>query len=134
MVRFMNADAPICGDIFATFSNMDHLLECKNRHFFKSEFIPKEGKFDAKTQYLVEILNAVSPIWFEVRVHKYKDSDGNWCDWNWAERFDEFNEELKKFYTKSFEPVKNVSDIDKTVLYVLRKGNRFMRCIILDIK
>lgn len=134
MVRSRNADAPICGDIFAFFTNIDHLLECQNRHFFKPELIPAEPKFDAKKQYLVEILYAVSPIWFEARVHKCRDLNGNWYDWNDAERFDEFNEKLKQHYTKSFAPVEKPNDIDKTRLYVLRKGNKFMRCIILDTK
>lgn len=134
MVRSMNVDSAICDDISVSYTNIDHLLECKYRHLFTSELIPKEPKFNTNTQYLVEILHIVSPVWFEVRIHKYKDAAGEWCNWNFAEHFEGFNEELKKFYTESFAPVKNISDVDKTVLYVLRKGEKFMRCIILDIK
>lgn len=135
MARSMNIDSPLCYDISANCTNIDHLLECKYRHFFTSEMIPNEPKFVENTQCLVEILHAVSPICFEVRIHKYKDaSNESWCSWKSAELFDGFSKELNKFHAKSFTSVENISDADKNILYVLRKTNEFMRCTILDIK
>lgn len=134
MARNMNVDSPICFNVSANYTNIDHLLECKYRHFFKSEMIPEETKFVENAQCHVEILHATSPIWFEVRIHKYKDSNGSWCSWNSAELFDAFSKELNEFHAKSFCSVENISDADKNILYVLRNGNKFMRCTILNIR
>lgn len=134
MARNMNADAPICLEIASNFKNIDHLLECKYRHCFKPEMVPNVPKFVENTQCLVELLNTLSPISFEMRIHKYKDSNGIWCTWNSSDRFDKFSKELNEFYAKSFILVQNVSDVDGNALYVLRKGDKFMRCTILEIK
>lgn len=135
MARNMNTDSPLCFDISANFSNIDHLLECKYRHYFTSEMIPTVPKFVENIQCLVEILHVASPVWFEVRIHKYKDSsNGSWCSWNSSEQFDDFSDKLNQFHTKSFCSVENILDADKNILYVLRKGHKFMRCKILDIK
>lgn len=130
----MSDAAPICVDISANFTNIGHLLECKNRHFFTSEVVPKDRQFSDNTRYLVQILDAVSPIWFAVRIHKYEDSNGNWCDCNAAELFDEFDAQLHEFHANSFVAVENISVADRSILYVLRKGKKFMRCAISDTK
>lgn len=133
-MHFKNADARICDGIYAGVRNASHLLECKYRHFFKSELKPEKPQFTANTKYLVEVLYALSPVWFEVRIHMEKDLTGNWWDWNSANHFDEFNEALKKDCLKSFKPVENVADLDKNVMYVLRAGKIFKRCTIWDIE
>lgn len=130
----MSDATQICADISANFTNIAHLLECKYRHLFTSEVFPKELQFSADTRYLVEILHAMSPIWFAVRIHKYKDSNGNWCDWNSVELFDEFSARLNEFYINSFVPIENISVADRSLLHVVRKGNKFMRCTILNTK
>lgn len=134
MARNVNADLPFCLEVSSHFSNIDHLLECKYRHFITSEMVPKVPKFIANAQCLVEILNALSPISFEMRIHQYKDSNGIWCAWNSADLFNGFSKELDEFHGKSFNPVQNMLDADKNALYVLRKANKFMRCTILDTK
>lgn len=130
----MNVNLPICLEISSNFWNIDHLLECNHRHFFTPEMIPKEPKFVENTQCFVEILNAFSPISFEMRIHKYKDSNGTWCAWNSVDLFDGFSKELNEFHKKSFVPVQNVTDADGNAMYVLRKGDAFMRCTILNTK
>lgn len=134
MVRNMNADSPICHDISSNFSNICHLLECNDRHYLTPDMIPKVPKFVENTQCQLELQSALSPVSFEMRIHQYKDSNGIWCAWNSADKFDDFSKELNEFHAKSFNLVENVSDANRNALYVLRKGNTFMRCMILDIK
>lgn len=135
MARSLSDDsANLCVDVSANFANINHLLKCKNRHFFKSDSIPKEPQFTENTQCLVEVLRAVSPIWFDVRIHKYKDLNGDWCTWNSVEQFDQFREDLNEFHETAFSPVKDLSEVNEHTLFVLRKGDQFMRCIILNVK
>lgn len=134
MARNLYDKSTICVDISANFANINHLLKCKNRHSFKSDSIPKESQFAMNTQCLVEVLRVASPIWFEMRIHKYKDSNGDWCTWNSVEQFDKFREDLNEVHKKSFVPVNNLSEMNKNTLFVLRKGDQFSRCIVLDIK
>ena len=134
MARKLNDDSPICVDISANFSNMNHLLKCKNRHFFKSDMILNEPQFARDTQCLVEILHVVSPIWFEVRIYKYKKLNEDWIDWNSSEQFDQFSKDLNESHTKSFTSVGDISEVDKNTMFVLRKGSQFSRCTILDTK
>lgn len=129
-----NNDSPMCNDISGNFENIDHLLKCKNRHYFKSESIPQEPKFTESTHCLVQVLHAVSPIWFEMRVIKHKDSNGDWCNWDFSEQFDKFRQDLNEFQKHSFVPIKTIPDEQKDTLFVLRKGDQFSRCIILDKK
>lgn len=125
----------MCLDILANSVNIHHLLNCKSRRFFKSDSISKEPQFVvANTQCLVQVLHAVSPIRFEVRIHKYKDSNDYWCDWNSIEQFDNFTADLNEYQRKCFVPVETISEVDKNTMYVLRKGDQFSRCIILENK
>lgn len=134
MARNLHDDSTICVDVSANFANINHLLKCKSRHFFKSDSIPKEPQLIENTQCLVEVLRAVSPIWFDVRIHKYKDLNGDWCTWNSVEQFDQFHVEFNEYHKKSFIPVKNFSEVNKNILFVLRNGDKYSRCTILDIK
>lgn len=137
MARKLNGDSPMCNDISAHFENINHLLKCENRHSFKAESIPKEPKFTEATQCLVQVLHAASPIWFEVQIIKYKDSNGDWCNWNSTEQFEKiekFKEDLNEFQKQSFVPIKTIPEERKNTLFVLRKGNQFSRCTILDNK
>lgn len=132
MARNLSDTSPICTNISANFKNLNHLLECKYRHFLKSETVPQVMQFSAGTRYLIEILYVVSPIWFEVRILEYENANGLWCDCNSG--FDEFSAKLNEFYRNSFVPVENILAADRNLVYVVRKGNRFMRCTILDTK
>lgn len=132
MARNLSDTSPICTNISVNFTNLNHLLECKYRHIFKPETVTNETKFSAGTRCLIEILYVVSPIWLEVRIHKYEEVNGNWCDCKSG--FDEFSVRLNEFYINSFVPVESISAEDRNSLYVVRKGNRFMRCTILDTK
>lgn len=134
MGRNLNVDSPMCLDILANFANPNHLLNCTSSHCVKSDSIPKEPRFTKNTQCLVQVLHAVSPIWFDVRIHKYKDSNVGWCDWQSGEQFDKFKEDLNEFYKKFFVPVQTISEDDKNSLFVLRKGAQFLRCKILENK
>lgn len=134
MGRNLNSDSPICLDISAEFANIHHLLNCTDRHFFKYISLPKEPQFNANTQCLVQVLHAVSPISFEVRIHKCKDLNGAWWDSKSALQFDQFSEDLNEFQRKFFVPVEIISDGNKNKLFALRKGEQFSRCIILQNK
>lgn len=133
MARHLNDDSSICFDVSANFANINHLLKCKRRHSFTSDSIPKEPQFAEHSQCLVEVLRAVSPICFDVRVHQYKDLNGDWRTWDSVEKFDQFCEDLNESYKRSFIPVKDLSELNKNTLFVLRKGDQFSRCTILDI-
>lgn len=133
MAHNINADSPICLDISTNFKSISHMLDCQHRHFFKPELVPNAPKFVENSLCNVEILNVLSPISFEVRIHHLKDSQGNLFAWNPAKSFDQFNKELNEFHAKSFTPVPNISNADRNALYVLRKGDKFTRCKILDI-
>lgn len=134
MGRELNDDSPMCNDISANFENINHFLKCENCHSVKSESIPKEPKFTETTQCLVQILHAVTPIQFEMRIIKYKNSNGDWCNWDSSEQFEKFREDLNDFQKQSFVSIKTVPEEQKDALFVLRKGNQFSRCTILDNK
>lgn len=134
MGRELNESSPICNDISAYFENMNHLITCKNLHRFKSESVPKEPIFSENTKCLVQLLQAVSPICFEMRIIKYKNANGDWSNWNPTEQFNKFTDDLNLFQKKSFIPIKNIPEKKKQSLFVLRKGDQFSRCTILDNK
>lgn len=134
LARNMHGDSSQCVDIPANYVNINHMLECENHHSFESDAIPKEPQLTERTQCIVEILHVVSPIRFEVRIHKYYEDSEGWRNWNSAEQFDKFSKDLQEFHTKIFNPVENISNVDKNTLFVYRKGEIFSRCMILDIK
>lgn len=130
----LNADAPLCVDIASNFTNVGHLIKCKNRHLFQSLSAPQNARFPPDARCLVEIQHVISPVYFTVRILKLKDANGIWCHWNFADSFHEFSADLNEFYSKSFVPLQNTSGVDMNRLYVVRIGNQFLRCKILDTK
>ena len=54
--------------------------------------------------------------------------------WNSTEQFDNFTADLNEYQRKSFVPVETIPEVDKNTMFVLRKGDQFSRCIILENK
>lgn len=128
----MNADAALCTDFVNSFQNLGHLLECKNRHFFKPVTSSIASSFTKPKECLVEILYVFSPARFSVRILKYKDVKSmDWKEFNSVDSFKKFTNDFKEFYAKNFTPVQNVSDIHIDGLYVLKHDNGFSRCRII---
>lgn len=127
-----NAAAPLCIEVVNSFQNIGHLLECSDRHFFKSnDHIATELK-----QYRVKILQVFSPAWFTIRLLQSRglNLDNEWTDCNSAHLFEKFNTEFKEFYAQSFAPLDNACEINIDALYVFKDGSDFFRCKILSQK
>lgn len=128
----MNAEAPICVDIAANFTNIGHMLKCHDRHFIRPEQIQLKPRLSDACQLQVEILRVLSPISFVVRIQKFKNSNGDWCDLDSSDQFRIFCDELNKFYDKSFVALQAIADINVDSLYILRHRYQYSRCKILD--
>lgn len=123
----MNFEAPLCMEIASFFTNPGHLLHCKNRHVFRNETHPSNSIFNRPKTCQIEVLHVFSPACFSVRITAYRDTETNeWNEQHLVKIFEKFNEEFNAFYTNDFQTVQGSVDIDK--LYVIRIGDKFMRC------
>lgn len=133
-MRNINANAPLCVDVAASFTNFNHMLKCKNRHFFRPENIRKQPTFSQPTLCQFELLSVISPALFTVRIIKYKNPNGDWCELNSSDSFDKFHSEFNEFYGNAFAPIQNASDMNNNSLFVVRVGQNFSRCKIIEQK
>lgn len=126
----MNGNESLCTDIAAHFTHVGHMLNCKNRHFLSPRTDPK--LYRLRPSCKVEILDVLSPICFTVRILEYKN---NYCVWvpQESDSLKRFSECLNTFYAKSFEPVQNAAELNKTDMYVMRDGMQFWRCQVLEV-
>lgn len=124
-------DEPLCIDIFASFTNIDHMLKCKNRHYLLYQQNRKSASYTWKSICRFEIVDVLSPIFFKVCKIMHKNTNGVWCSDN-IERFRSFSEELNRECTKSFIPIRNKTELNKNTLYVFRNDNQYQRCQVLN--
>lgn len=130
----MNPNVRLCIEMAPNFTNSAHLLKCDKNHSFEVTPLQCDAQFPRGAHCSVEILQVASPINLSIRILKYKDVNGIWCDWFSNESFNKFCLNFNAFYSESFETIRDISECNKNDLYVMRIRNDFYRCKILDTK
>lgn len=136
----VNEQRQLCPQIFYTYLDSKHKLECQAYHHSlkmidKNRCKPLEG-----LQFKVELVEFISPVFFSVRLievisNRTKDERTQAELYGNLRKFTDFQEELQDFYSKNWKPFKTRVRVGlKCALkHTENLVIEYHRCIILEI-
>lgn len=128
----MNMESPLCMNIATAFTDVGHILQCSNRHFFDENAKSGRSLFNESKTCQIQMLEVFTPACFSIRLLKSRAGETNeWREHFSLDAFQQFEEQFKEFYANNFKPIQDSNTLKDNALYVLRDGNEFYRCRIL---